>query len=250
MKIAIPARFASSRFPGKPLALIIGKPMIEHVWRRAVVAADSPADVVVATDDQRIADVVAGFGGNAVITRADHENGSERLAELADLMGLNDDEIVVNVQGDEPLIDPALIRLVGKALAGHPSAGISTAADQITDAQALSDPGIVKVVTDKGGFAHYFSRATIPHNREGGLDLEAYPYARHIGIYAYRAATLRLLATCAPAPTEQVEKLEQLRALWHGIKIYVAEYDGPPSIGVDVPGDIALVEAILSENAQ
>lgn len=250
MKIAIPARFASSRFPGKPLALIAGKPMVEHVWRRAVVAADSPADVVVATDDQRIADLVASFGGNAVITRTDHENGSERLAELADLMGLSDDEIVVNVQGDEPLIDPALIRLVGKALADHPSAGISTAADQITDSQALSDPSIVKVVTDKDGFAHYFSRAVIPYNREGGIDLEAYPYARHIGIYAYRAATLRLLATCAPAPTEQLEKLEQLRALWHGIKIHVSGYDGAPSIGVDGPGDIALVEAVLSEKTQ
>ncbi len=250
MKIAIPARYASSRFPGKPLALICGKPMIEHVWRRAVLAADSPADVIVATDDQRIADTVAGFGGNAVITRADHENGSERLAELTDLLGLYDDEIVVNVQGDEPLIDPALIRLVGKALEDQPTAGISTAADQIKDEQALVDPGIVKVVTDKNGFAHYFSRAVIPYNREGGAALESHPYARHIGIYAYRAATLRLLATYAPAPAEQVEKLEQLRALWHGIKIYVADYDGPPSIGVDVPGDIALVEALLAEKTQ
>lgn len=250
MKIAIPARYASSRFPGKPLALISGKPMIEHVWRRAVLAADSPADVIVATDDQRITDVVTGFGGNAIITRADHENGSERLAELADLLGLQDDEIVVNVQGDEPLIDPALVRLVGKALEDQPAAGIATAADQIKDEQALVDPGIVKVVTDKNGFAHYFSRATIPFNREGEADLAAYPYARHIGIYAYRAATLRLLATCRPAPTEQAEKLEQLRALWHGIKIYVANYDGPPSIGVDVPSDIALVEAILGRSAQ
>ncbi len=250
MKIAIPARYASSRFPGKPLALIGGKPMIEHVWRRAVLAADRPADVIVATDDQRIADAVARFGGKAIITRADHENGSERLAELADLMGLHDDEIVVNVQGDEPLIDPKLIRLVGKALEDQPSAGISTAADQIMDEQALIDPSIVKVVTDKDGFAHYFSRAVVPHNREGGPALKVYPYVRHIGIYAYRAATLRLLATYQPAPTEQVEKLEQLRALWHGIKIYVADYDGPPSIGVDVPGDIALVEAILDENTR
>lgn len=248
MKIAIPARYASSRFPGKPLVPICGKPMIEHVWRRAVLAADGPADVVVATDNQRIADAVAGFGGIAVMTRADHENGSERLAELADLMGLADDEIVVNVQGDEPLIDPALVRLVGKALEDRPSAGISTAADPIEEEGALLDAGIVKVVTDKEGFAHYFSRAAIPHNREGGVSLTAYPYARHIGIYAYRASTLRFLATAQPAPTEQAEKLEQLRALWHGIKIYVASYDGPPSIGVDVPEDVALVEAVLARS--
>lgn len=220
--------------------------MIEHVWRRAVLAADGPADVVVATDDQRIADAVAGFGGVAVMTRADHENGTDRLAELADLMELADDEIVVNVQGDEPLIDPALVRLVGKALEDHPSAGISTAADPIKDQAALGDAGIVKVVTDKEGFAHYFSRAAIPHHREGGAPLAAYPYARHIGIYAYRASTLRFLATAQPAPTEQAEKLEQLRALWHGIKIYVAGYAGPSSIGVDVPGDVALVEAVLA----
>lgn len=250
MKIAIPARYASSRFPGKPLALIAGKPMIEHVWHRAVLAADNPADVIVATDNQQIADVVAGFGGNALITDADHENGTERLAELADILELADDEIVINVQGDEPLIDPALIRLVGQSLADQPGAGIATAADSIQDEQALHDPGIVKVVTDKTGFAHYFSRAVVPHNRDGDVPLSSYPYARHIGIYAYRAATLRLLATCPPAPTEQAEKLEQLRALWHGIKIYVADYDGPPSVGVDVPGDVALVEAILSERAQ
>lgn len=246
MKIAIPARYASSRFPGKPLVPICGTPMIEHVWRRAVLAADDPADVVVATDDQRIADTVSGFGGKAVITRADHDNGTERLAELADLLGLSDDEIVVNVQGDEPLIDPALIRLVGKALDDRPSAGISTAADPIQDEQTLIDTGVVKVVTDKDGFAHYFSRSVVPHNRDGGAALKAFPYARHIGIYAYRASTLRFLATARAAPTEQVEKLEQLRALWHGIKIYVADYDGAPSIGVDVPGDVALVEAVLS----
>lgn len=250
MKIAIPARYASSRFPGKPLAMIAGKPMIEHVWRRAVLAADSPADVVVATDDQRIADAVSSFGGNVVMTAADHENGTERLAEVADVLSLGDDEIVVNVQGDEPLIDPTLIRLVGQALAGQPDAGIATAADRIQYEHALDDPGIVKVVTDSAGFAHYFSRSAIPYNRDGGASLEVYPYARHIGIYAYRVATLRFLATSTPAPTEQAEKLEQLRALWHGIKIYVADYDGPPSIGVDVPGDVALVEAILANPSE
>lgn len=250
MKIAIPARYASSRFPGKPLALIAGKPMIEYVWRKAVLAADSSSDVIVATDDPRIADVVGGFGGTALMTRSDHENGTERLAEVVDALALEDDEIVINVQGDEPLIDPALIRLVGQTLAGQSDAGIATAADKIEDDTALLDPGLVKVVTDKQGFAHYFSRAAVPHNRDSDAPLSAYPYARHIGIYAYRASTLRFLAKCEPAPTEQVEKLEQLRALWHGVKIYVAAYDGPLSIGVDAPGDIALVEAALAKAGQ
>lgn len=250
MKIAIPARYASSRFPGKPLALIAGKPMIEHVWRRAVLAADNPSDVIVATDDQRIADAVASFGGTALMTRADHENGTERLAEVADALSLADDEIIINVQGDEPIIDPALIRLVGQALADQPEASIATAADRIEDEQALHDPGIVKVVTDSQGFAHYFSRAAVPHNRDGGAPLSVYPYTRHIGIYAYRAGTLRFLATCDPAPTEQVEKLEQLRALWHGIKIYVADYEGAPSVGVDLPDDIARVEALIADAQQ
>lgn len=245
MKIAIPARFASSRFPGKPLALICGRPMIEHVWARAVAAAVSPEDVIVATDDDRIADVVRGFGGHCIMTRADHENGTERLAELADLMRLPDDEIIVNVQGDEPLIDPDLIKLVGGALANQPQAALATAADLIADISAFRSPDIVKVVTDKYGFAHYFSRATIPFDRDNSGIATA--VRRHIGIYAYRAGTLRFLKTASPAPAEQAEKLEQLRALWHGLKIFVADYDGPISIGVDTKEDLAQVEARLAE---
>lgn len=247
MKIAIPARYASSRFPGKPLAQIAGAPMIEHVWRCALLAAQSADDVIVATDDSRIRDAVEAFGGRCVMTRSDHENGTERLAELVDILSLDDDEIVVNVQGDEPLIDPGLVRLVGEVLAERPEAALATAADTISDPANKADPGIVKVVLDKFGYAHYFSRAAIPHDRDGGSTA---PLLRHIGIYAYRARTLRTLRDAEPAPTEILEKLEQLRALWHGMKIYVAIYDGAPSVGVDTPEDLATVEALMAEASQ
>lgn len=247
MKIAIPARYASTRFPGKPLADIAGEPMIKHVWRRAVEAAGAGDDVYVATDNDLIADCVQDFGGQVCMTSADHENGTERLAELVDKLGLIDDEIIVNVQGDEPLIDPVLIRLVGELLAQKPDAHLATAADIITDKHTADDPNIVKVVLDKFGMAHYFSRAAIPHRRDGET---VAPLLRHIGIYAYRASTLRTLKTYAPAPTEQAEKLEQLRPLWHGMKIAVALYDGPPAIGVDTPDDIARAEAMLKKARQ
>lgn len=243
MKIAIPARFASSRFPGKPLAMIAGKPMIERVWRQAIQAAARPDDVIVATDDERIASAVQNFGGTCVMTRSDHENGTERLAELVDILELADSEIIVNVQGDEPLIDPGLIKLVGSKLEAHPDAALATAADQLDEPSAIASPDIVKVVSDKFGYAHYFSRSPLPHDRDGN----GVPAMRHIGIYAYRAQTLRFLKDAEPAPTELVEKLEQLRALWHGLKIYVATYNGAPSIGVDTKEDVARVETILAE---
>lgn len=244
MKIAIPARYASSRFPGKPLVSIAGKPMIERVWKKAVAAAESADDVYVATDDHRIAEAVRTFGGQCVMTKPDHENGSERLAELVDLIGLDDADVVVNVQGDEPLIDPSLIRLVGEALSENPAAALSTAADVITNPTDFTSPDIVKVVRDKFGFAHYFSRAPIPFVRDASDRVEP---LRHIGIYAYRAQTLRTLKVAEPAPTEQLEKLEQLRALWHGMKIHVSLYDGPVPIGVDTPEDVAKVEAVLAK---
>ncbi|WP_262694502.1 3-deoxy-manno-octulosonate cytidylyltransferase [Kordiimonas aquimaris] len=248
MKIAIPARYASTRFPGKPLFELAGKPMIQHVWQQAIKAFECPEDVYIATDDERIAEVVGGFGGQVCFTAASHENGTERLAELVDLLSLSDDEIVINVQGDEPLIDPSLIRLVGEQLANTADAHLATAADTITDPVALDDYNIVKVVCAKDGSAHYFSRACIPHNRDGIP--EGSPYLRHIGIYAYRAGTLRALTKLEPAPTEQLEKLEQLRALWHGMKITVAHYHGPSAIGVDTPADAARVDKILRDAAQ
>lgn len=244
LKIAIPARYGSSRFPGKPLALIKGKPMIEHVWQRAVEAVDSPGDVLVATDDHRIADAVGAFGGKVVMTRPDHENGTERLAEAAEQLGLESDDIVVNVQGDEPLIDPALIKLVGNGLERHPAAAIATAADVISDAALINSPDIVKVVTDGQGYASYFSRAPIPFVRDSEASADV-ARLRHIGIYAYRVSGLLELAALEPAPTECAEKLEQLRALWHGMKIHVSLYDGAPPIGVDTQEDIARVEAAL-----
>ncbi len=245
MKIAIPARYASSRFPGKPLAMIAGKPMIERVWARAVVAAGNTQDVYIATDDDRIVDAAAAFGGQCVMTSPDHDNGTERLAELVDKLKLDDTEILVNVQGDEPVISPDIIRLVGGALKDHPEAALSTAAEKFTNLDDAQSPDMVKTVLDKFGYAHYFSRATIPHVRDGLAGQN--PYLRHIGIYAYRARTLRMLKDAEPAPTEELEKLEQLRALWHGLKIHVSLYDGPPSIGVDTPADIEKVEVFLAE---
>ena len=245
MKIAIPARYASSRFPGKPLAMIAGKPMIERVWARAVVAAGNTQDVYIATDDERIVDAATAFGGQCVMTSADHDNGTERLAELVDKLELDDTEILVNVQGDEPVISPDIIRLVGGALKVHPEAALSTAAEKFTNFDDAQSPDMVKTVLDKFGYVHYFSRAAIPHVRDGLAGQS--PYLRHIGIYAYRARTLRMLKDAEPAPTEELEKLEQLRALWHGLKIHVSLYDGPPSIGVDTPADIEKVEAFLAE---
>ena len=222
--------------------------MIERVWARAVLASGNADDVYVATDDDRIARTVDGFGGQYVMTRPDHENGTERLAELVDRLALDDAEIVVNVQGDEPVISPGIIRLIGEALREHPEAALSTVAEEFTSLADASSADMVKVVLDKFGYAHYFSRAMIPYVRDSELD--EHPYLRHIGIYAYRAKTLRTLKDAEPAPTEELEKLEQLRALWHGMKIHVSLYDGPPSIGVDTPADIDRVEAFLAEQGE
>lgn len=245
MKVVIPARYASSRFPGKPLIMLAGKTMIEHVWQRSVAAMGDENNVIIATDDTRIVDAARAFGAHVCMTATTHENGTERLAEVVDTLKLSDDEIIINVQGDEPLIDPALIKMVGQQLADNDAADIATAADPVTDPAALKNPNIVKVVCAKDGMAHYFSRACIPHDRDDNGAPGDYPYMRHIGIYAYRAGTLRALINLAPAPTEQMEKLEQLRALWHGMAITVARYDGPPAIGVDTPEDAAHAEAEL-----
>ncbi|TNE60806.1 MAG: 3-deoxy-manno-octulosonate cytidylyltransferase [Alphaproteobacteria bacterium] len=248
MKIVIPARYASSRLPGKPLADIAGQPMIRHVWDRAVAAVNDPADVFVAADDARILKVVEAFGGQAVATREDHTSGTDRIAEVAMLRGWADNEIVVNVQGDEPLIPPALVRLVGDCLARHPAAAMATASHPIRDAADILNPNVVKVVTDNTGFAAYFSRAPIPHHRDGdGPDPERFPYQRHIGIYAYRVATLKALTALPPAPTEQMESLEQLRALWNGLKIMVEAVADAPPAGVDTAEDLALVRSIMEQ---
>ena len=234
----IPARFASTRFPGKPLADIEGRPMIEHVYRRAE-ASPVVSRVIVATDDLRIATTVTEFGGNVRLTRADHPTGTDRLAEVASSI---DCDIVVNVQGDEPLLDPrAIAEVVGPF--SDPSITMTTLYRRIQSPDELSNPNVVKVVLDRAGFALYFSRAPIPYARDprGGWP----PLYRHIGIYAYRRSALLVLASLEPTPLERAEALEQLRALEHGIRIKAVEtaYD---SIGVDTPADLEAVRRLLA----
>jgi 3-deoxy-manno-octulosonate cytidylyltransferase (CMP-KDO synthetase) len=237
--VIIPARFASTRFPGKPLADLAGKPMVVHVCERA--AKSGAAGVHVATDDPRIADAVRAHGHRAIMTRADHASGTDRLAEAAKKLALRDSEIVVNVQGDEPLIAPKLIARVARILANKKKASVSTACHAIHDAASLDNPNVVKVVLDAEGYALYFSRSRIPYPREAGAACY-----RHAGIYAYRAGFLKKYSRLKPAPLEKSEALEQLRVLWHGLRIAVAvsEMEIPP--GVDTPGDLEAVRRMVS----
>ncbi len=248
-KVVIPARLGSTRLPGKPLLEIAGKPMIQHVCDRAVEAG--VGEVVVATDEQEVVAAVEAFGGAAVLTSASHESGTDRLAEVAELAGWGDDTIVVNLQGDEPLMDPVLIGDVAGNLDQDPVAGISTLATPILARSDIFSPDVVKVVVDKASHALYFSRAPIPWVRGdyGGDDTEEMPSAiqplRHLGIYAYRVGVLRQIATLPPVPIEQVECLEQLRALWHGIRIHVGVIDDAPGHGVDTQEDLERVRRIF-----
>jgi len=244
MKITgiIPARFASTRFPGKPLHLIAGKPLIQHVVERCQ-QAKSLAEVIVATDDTRIWEVVQNFC-RVEMTRPEHPSGSDRIAEVAERC---DCEAVINIQGDEPLIDPAVIDAVAGALAG---AEMSTAATLIRRVEELDNPNVVKVVVNAAGRALYFSRRTIPYVREAASSstseqLAAFPFLKHLGIYGYRRETLLRLVKFPVSPLENAEKLEQLRALDRGIGIAVVTVDYD-SIGVDVPADAIRVEALLS----
>ncbi len=246
-KVAIPARWASTRLPGKPLIELGGRPMIRHVWERAM--QSGAEEVVIATDDARIADAARAFGAEVEMTSPDHPSGSDRLAELADLRGWHDDTIVVNLQGDEPLTPPAILRQAAEGLAAHPEAGISTLCTPITSAGQFHDPHVVKVVRDRDGFALYFSRAPIPWERDA-LDIETDPGHgeawRHIGLYAYRAGYLREYARSSPCALERIESLEQLRALWMGVRIHVGVAEELPGHGIDTPDDIAVVEALLA----
>ena len=234
----IPARYASTRFPGKPLADICGKPMIQHVYERTL-QAGSVGRVIVATDDERIRAVVAGFGGEVALTRADHPSGTDRLAEVAATL---DADLVVNVQGDEPLIDPVMIDQAVRPLQQDASVVMGTLKSRIVDAADYANPNVVKVVTDVSGFALYFSRAPIPYQRD---DVPA-PLFKHVGLYVYRRDFLLKYPRLPETPLEQAEKLEQLRALEHGYRIFVAETDRQ-SIGVDVPEDLQKVIAELSK---
>ena len=246
-KVVIPARYASARLPGKPLLDIGGKPMVVRVVEQAL---QSGADeVAVATDHEKIAAAVRQAGYQAVMTRVDHASGTDRISEVVELQGWNDRAIVVNVQGDEPLISPSLIKEVADDLAQHAEAAIATACHPLHDKTTIMNSSVVKVVFDKAGYALYFSRAPIPYARDAydageGVPQEL-PVYKHIGIYAYRASFLRQYKQLTPAPIERFEMLEQLRAMWHGYKISVLVAEHSPGIGVDTKADLEYVRAVL-----
>jgi len=240
--VLIPARLASTRLPNKPLADIAGKPMVVRVAERA--AAAGAAQVVVAADDASIVQACAAHGVRCLLTRVDHASGSDRLAEACALLDLNGDDVVVNVQGDEPLIDPALIRQCAALLAAHPDCVVATAAHPISSLDDFHNPNVVKVVLDAAGRALLFSRAPIPCWRDAPDAALPQPAPlRHIGLYAYRAGFLRRFPDLAPAPLETLEALEQLRVLWHGERIAVRVTPLAPGAGVDTPADLARVRA-------
>jgi len=245
--VLIPARLASTRLPDKPLADIAGVPMVVRVAQRAAQAG--ALQVVVAADDARIIDACGRHGIRALLTRTDHPSGSDRLAEACILLGLDGDEIVVNVQGDEPLIDPALVRACADLLRERPECAMSTAAHPIGAVADFTNPNVVKVVVDAAGRALYFTRAPVPWWRDayaGGVHaLPEPPPLRHIGLYGYRAGFLRRFPALAPAPLERTEALEQLRVLWHGERIAVHVTADAPGPGVDTPDDLARVRAAL-----
>lgn len=243
-KVVIPARYGSTRLPGKPLLDIAGKPMIVHVCERALEA--DAEQVVVATDDQRIFDAVGDLGLTAVMTDPNHQSGTERIAEVASIMGWNEQQIVVNLQGDEPLIPPAYIRDAALALAGQKQAGIATLAARVLDAEEIFNPNAVKVVLDKNSYALYFSRAAIPWDRATFPDTHdpassSLPHFRHIGMYAYTVGFLHRYCSWPASPLESVESLEQLRILWHGEKVLVKIVDKTPEAGVDTAADLVRV---------
>jgi 3-deoxy-manno-octulosonate cytidylyltransferase (CMP-KDO synthetase) len=247
--VLIPARFASTRLPGKPLLDIAGKPMVVRVAERA--QASGADRVLIATDDERVREAAAQHGVDVVMTRGNHATGTDRLAEAAIQLHLDDRTIVVNVQGDEPLLEPSLIRGVADELRAHADASMATACHAIADAEEAFNANVVKVVLDHAGYALYFSRATIPWARDAfavthnKLPLGV-PLYRHYGLYAYRVGFLRHFPTLPPAQIERFEALEQLRALWHGHRIAVLITKGTPAPGVDTPADLERVRALYA----
>ena len=246
--VIIPARYASTRFPGKPLAELCGKPMVQWVYERSSLC-EAVDKVIVATDDQRIANAVVAFGGDVVMTRADHATGTDRLAEVAEGV---DDELIVNVQGDEPLIDPAMIQAAVAPLLNDQSIPMGTLRTPLTSLDEFRNPNVVKVVTDRAGFALYFSRAPIPYPRDFAEQLEQrwseLATAKHVGLYVYRRSFLLDYPHLPKTPLEEQECLEQLRALEHGYRIHVATTDLVGQ-GVDTPADLERVRAMLSSAA-
>ncbi|GAA5523530.1 3-deoxy-manno-octulosonate cytidylyltransferase [Microbulbifer aestuariivivens] len=247
--VVIPARFGSSRLPGKPLADIAGKPMIQHVYERA--GESSAARVVVATDDMRVAEAVRGFGGEVCMTSAEHASGTDRLQEVASNLGLSEERIIVNVQGDEPLIPAAVIDQVAGNLARNHAAGVATLAEPIESLDDFLNPNIVKVVASESGLARYFSRAPIPWPRDAfAFEQRALPEGlhprRHIGIYAYRVALLNRFVGWPMAPLERFESLEQLRFLFHDEQIHVADAREQVPGGVDTEADLTRMRELLA----
>ncbi|MDA0147320.1 3-deoxy-manno-octulosonate cytidylyltransferase [Vibrio sp. LaRot3] len=242
--VVIPARYQSTRLPGKPLADIGGKPMIQWVYEQALQAGAQR--VIIATDDERVEQSAQAFGADVCMTSPDHESGTERLAEVVKLMAIPDDHIIVNVQGDEPLIPPSIISQVADNLANS-QAPMATLGVEIEEEAEVFNPNAVKVVTDKDGYAMYFSRASIPWDRDNfGDNKVVQPLLRHIGIYAYRAGFINTYINWQPSALEKIECLEQLRVLWYGEKIHVAVAKEAPAAGVDTPEDLEAVRAIIA----
>lgn len=246
--VIIPARYASSRLPRKPLADIAGKPMIQHVWEKAQQAGANR--VIIATDHEEIEKVAKAFGAEVCMTSTEHNSGTERLSEVIEKMAIADDEIIVNVQGDEPLIPPVIIQQVAQNLAEN-QVNMATLAVKLETKEELFNPNCVKVVTDQKGMALYFSRAAIPFARDHFADCDdafvaSQPYLRHIGIYAYRAKFVNQYIRWQPTVLEKLESLEQLRALWYGEKIHVELAKEAPQVGVDTLEDLERVRAILT----
>ncbi|OOF84377.1 3-deoxy-manno-octulosonate cytidylyltransferase [Rodentibacter ratti] len=248
--VIIPARFASSRLPGKPLAEIAGKPMIQYVFEKAQQSGANR--VIIATDNEKVAAVAQGFGAEVCMTSEHHNSGTERLAEVVEKLAISDDEIIVNIQGDEPLIPPVIVHQVAENLAKF-KVNMATLAVKIHDAEELFNPNVVKVVTDKEGYVLYFSRSVIPYDRDQFMGLQditkatlAEVYLRHIGLYAYRAGFIKKYVQWAPTQLENLEKLEQLRVLWNGERIHVELAKEEPAVGVDTAEDLEKVRSILA----
>jgi len=249
--VVIPARYAATRLPGKPLAPIGGEPLIRRVWERA---RESGADrVIIATDDERIVEAAAGFGAECMLTAAEHCSGTDRVAEVARTRGFAADELIVNLQGDEPLIEPRLLGDLAACVRGRNDVDIATAVAPIQSLAEFLDPNCVKALRAEGGEALYFSRAPVPWPRDhaaGGRPARFDGAWRHIGIYAYRVGSLLRFAALAPTRLEQVERLEQLRALEHGMRIHLLELPSAPPAGVDTPADLERVRALWAALAR
>ena len=244
-RVVIPARYGAQRLPGKPLIPLAGRPMVEHVWRRAT--ESGAQEVVVATDDERVASAARGFGAEVEMTAPELASGTDRCAAVAARRGWDDDAVVVNLQGDEPLMPPQLLRQVAALLSADAAASIATLCTPIQELREVQDPNVVKVVFGEDGGALYFSRAPIPWDRDGGSGARG--AHRHLGIYAYRVGALARLTALAPCELERIERLEQLRALWSGLRIRIDLAQALPGPGVDTPADAARVEALLRARA-